>query len=183
MYITPVTWLSWSSESRTERNLRFCQMPTVAIDKADLWERLGKEYSQLPSLFSFIFSLNAPWKLATEEFDKLCFDYGLELDEDVCILNWIQSFLGLNISQTTAEVEEAIKKGLPAERPVNNIFISRPSILNAYGLLAIENRDSRKQVKCFLDQSHTGSEVLSMQDMIYSVSKASLVPWIYSSKE
>lgn len=22
---------------------------------------------------------------ATEEFDRLCFDYGLELDEDVCI--------------------------------------------------------------------------------------------------
>ncbi|KAF5322102.1 hypothetical protein D9619_000816 [Psilocybe cf. subviscida] len=56
-------------------------MPTIAVDKAELWERLGKEYT-------------------TEEFDKLCFDYGLELDED-----------------TTAEVEEAIKKGLPAERP------------------------------------------------------------------
>ena len=26
------------------------KMPTVAVDKADLWERLGKEYSQLPSL-------------------------------------------------------------------------------------------------------------------------------------
>jgi len=23
-------------------------MPTVAVDKADLWERLGKEYSELP---------------------------------------------------------------------------------------------------------------------------------------
>jgi hypothetical protein len=26
-------------------------MPTVAVDKADLWERLGKEYSQLPALY------------------------------------------------------------------------------------------------------------------------------------
>ena len=61
-------------------------MPTVAVDKADLWERLGKEYSQLPSLF-FISFFECPYKLATEEFDKLCFDYGLELDEDVCMVN------------------------------------------------------------------------------------------------
>ncbi|KAF8812567.1 phenylalanyl-tRNA synthetase [Phlegmacium glaucopus] len=73
-------------------------MPTVAVDKADLWERLGKEYT-------------------TEEFDRLCFDYGLELDED-----------------TTAEVEEALKKGLPAERPQLKIEIPA----NRYDLLCIE---------------------------------------------
>jgi phenylalanyl-tRNA synthetase beta chain len=56
-------------------------MPTISVDKAELFERLGHQYT-------------------TEEFDRLCFDYGLELDED-----------------TTAEVEAAIKKGLPAERP------------------------------------------------------------------
>ncbi|KAH9482375.1 Phenylalanine--tRNA ligase beta subunit [Psilocybe cubensis] len=73
-------------------------MPTVSVDKADLWARLGREYT-------------------TEEFDKLCFDYGLELDED-----------------TTAEVEEAIKKGLPAERPQLKIEIPA----NRYDLLCIE---------------------------------------------
>ncbi|EAU84893.2 phenylalanyl-tRNA synthetase subunit beta [Coprinopsis cinerea okayama7 len=73
-------------------------MPTVAVDKADLWERLGKEYT-------------------TEEFDKLCFEYGLELDED-----------------TTEEVEEAIKKGLSAERPQLKIEIPA----NRYDLLCIE---------------------------------------------
>ncbi|KJA30155.1 hypothetical protein HYPSUDRAFT_32253 [Hypholoma sublateritium FD-334 SS-4] len=73
-------------------------MPTVAVDKADLWVRLGKEYT-------------------TDEFDKLCFDYGLELDED-----------------TTTEVEEAIKKGLPAERPQLKIEIPA----NRYDLLCIE---------------------------------------------
>ncbi|KAH6915327.1 phenylalanyl-tRNA synthetase subunit beta [Coprinopsis sp. MPI-PUGE-AT-0042] len=73
-------------------------MPTVAVDKADLWERLGKQYT-------------------TEEFDKLCFDYGLELDED-----------------TTEEVEENIKKGLPAERPQLKIEIPA----NRYDLLCIE---------------------------------------------
>ncbi|KII95049.1 hypothetical protein PLICRDRAFT_128468, partial [Plicaturopsis crispa FD-325 SS-3] len=73
-------------------------MPTVAVDKADLWERLGQEYT-------------------TEEFDKLCFEFGIELDED-----------------TTAEVEEAIKKGLPAERPQLKIEIPA----NRYDLLCIE---------------------------------------------
>ncbi|KAF8351341.1 phenylalanyl-tRNA synthetase subunit beta [Amanita rubescens] len=73
-------------------------MPTVAVDKADLWERLGRSYS-------------------TEEFDSLCFDYGLELDED-----------------TTEEVEDAIKKGLPAERP--QLKIEVPA--NRYDLLCIE---------------------------------------------
>jgi len=73
-------------------------MPTIAVDKADLWERLGQEYS-------------------TKDFDKLCFDYGLELDED-----------------TTTEVEEAIKAGLPTERP--QLKIEVPA--NRYDLLCIE---------------------------------------------
>lgn len=73
-------------------------MPIVSVDKADLCERLGQSYS-------------------TEEFDKLCFEYGLELDED-----------------TTTEVEEAIKQGLPAERP--QLKIEVPA--NRYDLLCIE---------------------------------------------
>jgi phenylalanyl-tRNA synthetase beta chain len=38
-------------------------MPTVAVDKADLFELLGKEYT-------------------TKDFDELCFEFGIELDED-----------------------------------------------------------------------------------------------------
>ena len=38
-------------------------MPTIPVDKADLYALLGREYT-------------------TEEFDELCFDFGLELDED-----------------------------------------------------------------------------------------------------
>ncbi|KIK68046.1 hypothetical protein GYMLUDRAFT_36866 [Collybiopsis luxurians FD-317 M1] len=73
-------------------------MPTVAVDKSDLWERLGQEFS-------------------SEEFDALCFEYGVELDED-----------------TTAEVQEAIRNGLPAERP--QLKIETPA--NRYDLLCIE---------------------------------------------
>lgn len=38
-------------------------MPTVAVDKQELFERLGQTYT-------------------TEEFDELCFEFGIELDED-----------------------------------------------------------------------------------------------------
>ncbi|CAE6437834.1 unnamed protein product [Rhizoctonia solani] len=72
--------------------------PTVAVDKADLYERLGRVYT-------------------TAEFDELCFDFGIELDED-----------------TTEEVEEAIKRGLPAERPQLKIEIPA----NRYDMLCIE---------------------------------------------
>ncbi|KAK0453433.1 phenylalanyl-tRNA synthetase subunit beta [Armillaria borealis] len=86
-------------------------MPTVAVDKAELWERLGQEFS-------------------TEDFDALCFEYGLELDED-----------------TTEEVEEAIKKGLPAERPQLKIEIPA----NRYDLLCIEG--IARALKVFLGKA------------------------------
>lgn len=38
-------------------------MPTIPVDKQDLYDYLGKSYS-------------------TEEFDELCFEFGIELDED-----------------------------------------------------------------------------------------------------
>lgn len=38
-------------------------MPTIAADKEDLYKRLGRSYT-------------------TEEFDELCFEFGIELDED-----------------------------------------------------------------------------------------------------
>lgn len=38
-------------------------MPTITVDKAALFEALGREYT-------------------TDEFDELCFDFGIELDED-----------------------------------------------------------------------------------------------------
>ncbi|CAK5275501.1 unnamed protein product [Mycena citricolor] len=86
-------------------------MPTVAVNKAELFERLGQEYS-------------------SEEFDHLCFEYGLELDED-----------------TTAEVEEAIKKGLPTDPPQLKIEIPA----NRYDLLCIEGIS--RALRVFLGKS------------------------------
>lgn len=51
-------------------------MPTITLNKAELFERLGgKQYT-------------------TDEFDELCFEFGVELDED-----------------TTEQVEKARKEG------------------------------------------------------------------------
>jgi len=57
-------------------------MPTISVDKADLWERLGQEYCAhlIQIMFPTWFQVEA---IATEDFDKLCFEYGLEIDEDV----------------------------------------------------------------------------------------------------
>ncbi|GAO48276.1 phenylalanyl-tRNA synthetase [Saitoella complicata NRRL Y-17804] len=70
-------------------------MPTVNVDKADLFELLGREYT-------------------TEEFDELCFDFGIELDEDTSL-------------------DPVIVNGVP-ERPLLKIDIPA----NRYDLLCIE---------------------------------------------
>lgn len=45
-------------------------MPTISVDKQDLFNFLKQEFT-------------------TEQFDQLCFEFGLELDEDVCsVLDW-----------------------------------------------------------------------------------------------
>lgn len=67
-------------------------MPTIPVDKADLFELLGKSYT-------------------TEEFDELCFEFGIELDEDT--------------------TEECAKTG---ERPQLKIEIPA----NRYDMLCIE---------------------------------------------
>ncbi|THH02408.1 hypothetical protein EW026_g419 [Hermanssonia centrifuga] len=95
-------------------------MPTVAIDKEDLWDRLGHKY-------------------APEEFDRLLFEFGLELDED-----------------TTEEVEAAKKKGLPAERPQLKIEIPA----NRYDLLCIEG--IARALRVFL-----GKEKAPLYQLIY----------------
>ena len=42
------------------------KMPTISVDKEDLFDFLKQTYT-------------------TEEFDQLCFEFGLELDEDVLL--------------------------------------------------------------------------------------------------
>ena len=44
-------------------------MPTVSVDKALLFEGLGHEYT-------------------TQEFDELCFQFGIELDDDTTAVSY-----------------------------------------------------------------------------------------------
>ena len=57
-------------------------MPTVAVDKEELWERLGHSYCMR---FALLFSRTVTDECftASEDFDELLFEFGLELDEDV----------------------------------------------------------------------------------------------------
>nr|ODO02713.1 phenylalanine-tRNA ligase, beta subunit [Cryptococcus depauperatus CBS 7855] len=88
----------WKNVLRTGAWVGLGVAPTIAVNKAELYKRLEKEYT-------------------THEFDELCFDFGIELDED-----------------TTLEVEEARKKGLPTSPPQLKIEIPA----NRYDLLCIE---------------------------------------------
>ncbi|CAM9729927.1 unnamed protein product, partial [Heterosigma akashiwo] len=78
-------------------------MPTVSLVRDDLFAALGKEYTQ-------------------EEFDELCFEFGIELDE------------------VTSEAEMAAKeKGSGAEKGLSEEIIYKIDIpANRYDLLCLE---------------------------------------------
>lgn len=61
-------------------------MPTITVDKAALFKELEREYT-------------------TEEFDELCFEFGIELDEDT--------------SQSTKPEDQAQPPQLKIEIPAN----------------------------------------------------------------
>ena len=56
-------------------------MPTVAVDKEELWERLGHRYCVW--ITDFNQTATDYYTTASEDFDHLLFEFGLELDEDV----------------------------------------------------------------------------------------------------
>jgi len=81
-------------------------MPTIGVDKAALFKELGREYT-------------------TEEFDELCFEFGIELDEDT--------------SQSTKPEDLAQPPQLKIEIPANR-----------YDMLCFEG--IAMNLKVFLDQ-------------------------------
>uniref|UniRef100_A0A0K0DHX8 phenylalanine--tRNA ligase n=1 Tax=Angiostrongylus cantonensis TaxID=6313 RepID=A0A0K0DHX8_ANGCA len=56
-------------------------MPTIAIRKPLLDKHLGRVYCTFPSSLAHIFEIIITCQSTEKEFDELCFDYGLELDE------------------------------------------------------------------------------------------------------
>ncbi|WVO19858.1 phenylalanine-tRNA ligase, beta subunit [Cryptococcus decagattii] len=118
-------------------------MPTITVDKAELYRRLEKEYS-------------------FEEFDELCFEFGIELDED-----------------TTIQVEEARKKGLPTPPPQLKIEIPA----NRYDLLCIEGL--ARALRIFLENDVPPSYKLDipekMQEVYVEASTSPLRPYFASA--
>ena len=55
-------------------------MPTIAVKRSLLFQELGQSYSKCCNLLREMLELAL---LADEEFDQLCFDYGIELDDVV----------------------------------------------------------------------------------------------------
>ena len=69
-------------------------MPTVGLKRDLLFEALGQTFTEqvdyiTPSLstFTFLFGILVKTTFTDQEFDELCFEFGLELDEVVTELN------------------------------------------------------------------------------------------------
>ncbi|KAI5450987.1 phenylalanine--tRNA ligase subunit beta [Naganishia albida] len=90
-------------------------MPTITVNKAELYSRLGREYT-------------------TEEFDELCFQFGIELDED-----------------TTEQVEAAKKSGQKLEEGETEAQLKIEIPANRYDLLCLEGLS--RGLRMFLGQT------------------------------
>ncbi|CUS12834.1 unnamed protein product, partial [Tuber aestivum] len=111
-------------------------MPTVSVSKYDLYEALGQQYT-------------------TEEFDELCFEFGIELDEDVQLTHFpIISYLPTLETEDDPDRPKDEPPQLKIEIPANrydmlchegislmlNIFRGRASIPN-YRVVAPANSE------------------------------------------
>ncbi|KAK9236546.1 hypothetical protein V1525DRAFT_406642 [Lipomyces kononenkoae] len=86
-------------------------MPTVAVDKEDLYEALGRTYT-------------------TEEFDELCFEFGIELDEDTSqgelpVVNGVQERAQLKIEIPANRYDMLCFEGIARAL---NVFLGRASL-------------------------------------------------------
>ncbi|KAH9834265.1 phenylalanyl-tRNA synthetase beta chain [Teratosphaeria destructans] len=88
-------------------------MPTIAVDKAELFKALGKEYT-------------------TQEFDELCFDFGIELDEDTTeqkrpVVDGVEEPPQLKIEIPANRYDMLCFEGIAMNL---NVFLGRQSIPN-----------------------------------------------------
>lgn len=96
-------------------------MPTIAVDKADLYKSLGKEYTK-------------------DEFDELCFEFGIELDEDTSeskrpIVDGVEERPQLKIEIPANRYDMLCFEGIAMNL---NVFLGRQTVPN-YRLVAPPN--------------------------------------------
>jgi phenylalanyl-tRNA synthetase beta chain len=56
-------------------------MPTISVKRDLLFEAIGQSFSKLNTISNLIKSFNLFLFVADEQFDELCFEFGIELDE------------------------------------------------------------------------------------------------------
>lgn len=88
-------------------------MPTIAVDKAELYKSLGREYTK-------------------DEFDELCFEFGIELDEDTSeskrpIVDGVEERPQLKIEIPANRYDMLCFEGIAMNL---NIFLGRQTIPN-----------------------------------------------------
>ena len=88
-------------------------MPTISVNKADLYKALGKEYTK-------------------DEFDELCFEFGLELDEDTSetkrpIVDGVEEPPQLKIEVPANRYDMLCFEGIAMNL---NVFLGRQSVPN-----------------------------------------------------
>lgn len=59
-------------------------MPTINVQRDLLFEALGRTYSKFLQSWYLRLACAALHHAGDEEFDELCFEFGIELDEVVC---------------------------------------------------------------------------------------------------
>src|ERR1700761_2996234 len=96
-------------------------MPTISVNKASLYKALGKEYTK-------------------DEFDELCFEFGLELDEDTSetkrpIVDGVEEPPQLKIEVPANRYDMLCFEGIALNL---NVFLGRKQMPN-YRLVAPPN--------------------------------------------
>jgi len=117
-------------------------MPTVSVDKEDLWERLGQKFCT--QCHPCLFRDHPSSRTASEEFDRLCFEFGVELDEDVGALYpeiyALDSFIYLDSDYRRSRGRDQTG---PA-RGASGTCMNKLPGLRSHSIPAIEDRNTSK---------------------------------------
>ena len=108
-------------------------MPTVKIDAEYLWKELGREYCALHFKLSISESerlTSTTQRLATDEFRTLCFDFGIELEDDTSELEMASKEFAqdVNLEQKLRELKLSEKRLLVIDIPANRCVLDSLSV-------------------------------------------------------
>ncbi|KAF2405248.1 phenylalanyl-tRNA synthetase beta chain [Trichodelitschia bisporula] len=142
-------------------------MPTISVDKAELFKALGRDYS-------------------TKEFDELCFEFGIELDEDTTdsdrpIVNGVQEPPQLKIEIPANRYDMLCFEGIAlnlnvflGRKPFPNYRLIEPPSGKLESLIVHEpTKDVRSLVSCAIIRNITFTKAryesfIALQDKLHA---------------